>query len=68
MCVFKAPTVAPAAAPLPAVATEQDPTVTAARDRERKRQAAAASGSTILTGGQGVTTPATGAPKTLLGQ
>lgn len=67
MCVFKAPTVTPAA-PLPAVAAEQDPTVTAARDRERKRQAAAASGSTILTGGQGVTTPADGASKTLLGQ
>lgn len=66
MCLFKAPAaptpVAPAAVPTP-----QDPAVLASRERERRRQAAAA-GSTNLTGGKGVQTPITNAPKTLLGE
>ena len=52
----------------PPVATEVDPAVQDARERERKRLAAARLGSTLLTGGAGLTTPATTAPKTLLGQ
>lgn len=45
---------------------EQDAAVVAARDDERKRRIASAS-STVLTGPQGLTSPATTAPKTLLG-
>lgn len=53
---------------LPAVATEQDPAVQAALDADRKRRAAAGGmSSTMLTGGAGLTAPATTAPKTLLG-
>ena len=49
--------------------TEQDAAVTASLDADRRRRAAAAGqASTLLTGGQGLTTPATTAPKTLLGQ
>jgi hypothetical protein len=64
MCGGGAPS-APAPAPPPP--QQQDPGVVAARDAEnlRRRQAA---GTTILTGPQGVTAPATTAVKTLLGQ
>lgn len=48
---------------------EQDAAVSAARDSERRRIASAAGrNSTMLTGGAGVTTPATTGAKTLLGQ
>lgn len=61
---------APPIAPLPPTVTEQDPAVISAMERERRRQAAALGRrSTILTGGSGLTSPATTAPaKTLLGQ
>lgn len=66
MCVFKAPKVEQQE--IPAVATEQDPAVLAARERERRRQAAARSGSTLLSGGQGVTKPSPSTTKSLLGE
>ena len=44
-----------------------DPIVQAARSRERDKARAAASKSTLLTGGGGLASPATTAPKTLLG-
>lgn len=66
MC-FSSPSI-PAATPPPAIATAQDQTVTDALDRDRRARAAAAGkASTILTGPQGVTAPASTAPKTLLG-
>jgi hypothetical protein len=58
----------PAPAPKPESAEEQT-AVNATRDRERRRQAMAMGrDSTMLTGGQGVTTAATTATKSLLGQ
>ena len=49
--------------------TEQDAAVTASLDADRRRRAAAAGqASTLLTGGQGLTTPANTSQKTLLGQ
>ncbi len=60
---------------MPAVPTpvlnprEQDQAVQQSLDAERRRRAQAAGlASTLLTGGQGVTTPATTAPKKLLGE
>ena len=48
--------------------TEQDAAVTASLDADRRRRAAAAGqASTLLTGGQGLTGPATTTQKTLLG-
>lgn len=72
MCMMSAPSRAPAPPPIPApppVPTKQDPNVqqNIARDR---RMSALAQGrqSTILTGGMGLTTPATyGARKSALG-
>jgi len=61
----KAPPIPPAI-PQP---TEQDQAVVDAMDRERrKRSAQAGMASTLLTGGQGLTTPAPTQQKTLLGQ
>lgn len=66
MC-FSSPSV-PAPIPPPAPVTEQDQAVQASLDRERRRQAAAAGKrSTMLTGSAGLSTPASTAPKTLLG-
>lgn len=69
MCLSTPKVPAAPAAPAP-VPTEQDPSVVASIDRERRRQLASMGRqSTILTGGAGVTGPATTAPaKTLLGQ
>lgn len=48
---------------------EQDPAVQASLEAERRRQAnAMGRQSTFLTGGAGLTAPATTATKTLLGQ
>lgn len=59
---------APAPAPKPESAEEQA-AVSASRDRERRRQAMAMGReSTMLTGGQGVTTAAPTTTKSLLGQ
>ena len=67
MCL-SSPSMPSAPAPLPQV-QQQDAAVMAANDSERRRQAAAAGrASTMLTSGQGITTPATTAPKVLLGQ
>lgn len=56
------------ASPEPKV-QEQDAAVSAARDNERRRIAAASGrNSTMLTGGAGITSPATTSAKTLLGQ
>lgn len=58
----------PAPAPKPESAEEQA-AVSASRDRERRRQAMAMGReSTMLTGGQGVTTAAPTTTKSLLGQ
>lgn len=58
----------PAPAPRPESAEEQQ-AVDMSRDRERRRRALAMGReSTMLTGGQGVTTQAATAQKTLLGQ
>lgn len=62
------PAPAPAPAPKPESAEEQA-AVSASRDRERRRQAMAMGReSTMLTGGQGVTTAAPTTTKSLLGQ
>lgn len=62
---MKVPDMPKPPAPLP---TEQDPAVLAAREEEKRRRAAAAGqDSTILTGSQGLTAPASTAQKTLLG-
>lgn len=66
MC-FSSPS-APAAPATPQTATVQDVAVTASRNSERSRQAAALGrSSTILSGGSGLTSTASTAPKTLLG-
>lgn len=61
---------APAPAPTPRPESgEEQAAVSATRDRERRRQAMAVGReSTMLTGGQGVTTAAPTAGKSLLGQ
>lgn len=67
MCLSK-PSM-PAVPAAPATPTEQDPAVQASLEAERRRQAnAGGRQSTLLTGGAGLTSPATTAPKTLLGQ
>lgn len=59
----------PAPVVIPQTPTEQDPAVQASLEAERRRQAnALGRQSTLLTGGAGLTTPATTAQKTLLGQ
>ena len=66
MC-FSSPNI-PAATPPPAAAKDQDPSIKAALDADRQRRdAMGGSKSTILTSAAGLTTPATSAPKTLLG-
>jgi hypothetical protein len=65
MCFFKAPKIPP----LPKPPRENAADVQAAKDRERRRAGAAyGPQATILTSGGGVTSPATTAAKTLLGQ
>ena len=67
MCL-SSPKVPKAPAAVPSV-QEQDPAVQSAMDRERRRQAAALGRrSTLLTGGSGLTSPATTTTKTLLGE
>jgi len=54
---------------IPRTPTEQDPAVQASIDAERKRQTnTMGRQSTFLTGGAGLTAPATTSTKTLLGQ
>lgn len=68
MCFFKTPSMPSIPAPVQNP-TEQDAAVTASLDADRRRRAAAAGqASTLLTGGQGLTTPASTNQKTLLGQ
>ena len=64
MC-FSSPS-APAAAPPPKVATEQDPVVQRSLDAEQRRRRQGLA-STILTAPQGVLAPTGTAPKTILG-
>lgn len=64
MC-FSGPTI-PKPTAAPATATPSDPVVVAAVERERRRQQMLG-GKTILTSGQGVTTPMPTGPKTVLG-
>lgn len=67
MC-FSSPSAPPAPQAPPAPVSEQDQAVQASLDRERRRQAAAlGKRSTMLTGSAGLSTPASTAPKTLLG-
>lgn len=67
MC-FSKPSI-PTPTAIPATPTEQDPAVQASLEAERRRQAnAQGRQSTLLTGGAGLTTPATTTQKTLLGQ
>ncbi len=67
MCFSKPSISSPAA--LPVQTAQQDAAVMASQDSERRRQAAALGRQgTLLTGGAGLTTPATTTPKTLLGQ
>ena len=69
MCMFSSPSV-PAAAPLPQVIDTAQIQTNVGNDDAQRRQRAAALGraSTILTGNQGIASPVTAAPKTLLGQ
>jgi hypothetical protein len=65
MCFFKAPKIPPPPKP----PRENAADVQAAKDRERRRAAGAyGPRATVLTSGAGVTSPATTAAKTLLGQ
>ena len=72
MCIFGGapptpalPSPPPAPAPVPQA---QDPAVVRARTQSKQQAALAAGrGSTVLTSGLGLTTPATTAKKTLLG-
>lgn len=66
MCM-SSPSISGAPAPTPQI-QQQDNAVLAASDAERRRQAMASGrASTLLTGGMGVTSPATTQSKTLLG-
>jgi hypothetical protein len=73
MCGFLAPKAPPVAAipeaPQSTAAQESDPAVQQSRDEARKRrQAAAGANDTLVTGGQGLTTPAATGLKTATGQ
>lgn len=64
------PSAPPPPKPLPPSPQPQDPATISNRETRRAQANLAAGGrqSTVLTGGLGLTTPATGARKTLLGQ
>lgn len=67
MCFFSSDTPTPTAPP-PVAPIEQEQAVQDSVNTERRRQAAAlGQRSTMLTGGMGVTAPATTTQKTLLG-